>query len=135
MKRKAVIGIALIGGLAVAGTTTIPLVSHARMAAEDRARLSRLRQIAGTLQLYADDRTHGDIGWQSVVDQLRDEDPSLLSPLRLRDGSTVSYEVVPPMKSSRDGHLSSLVVIREVLAGKQRPVAALYADGHVAFGQ
>jgi hypothetical protein len=133
MNRRTVVFVAVLGGLAVAGGATIPMVSHARRTAEDNMRLERLRQIGGNLQLFAEIRTHGDVGWQSLVDQARAEPPDLLSPFNLGDGTLVTYEVVAPNESNRKLELSAWVVIRDVVHKSGRPSAALFGDGQVAF--
>jgi prepilin-type processing-associated H-X9-DG protein len=133
MKLRTVVAIAVLGGLVVAGVMVIPMVSRAHRVAEDDMRLERLLQIRGTTQLFADTRTHGRIGWQSVSEQVRAEQPRFLSPFELGDGTPVSYEVIVPSESNRDVDVSKRVVIRDVVHEKGRPSAALFADGHVAF--
>jgi len=133
MSRRAVIAIAVRGGLVVLGGTAIPIVSNARRVAEDNTRLMRLLEIGGTMQLFADTRTHGQIGWQSTLDPIRAEYPRFLSPFNLGDGTLVTYEVVAPNETSREVDASKRVVIRDVVHADGRPSAALFADGHVAF--
>jgi hypothetical protein len=128
-----VVLIAVLGGLSVAVGAAIPMVSHARDNAEDYMRLERLREIGGNLQLFADTRTRGDIGWQSLLDQFSAEQPGLLSPFNLRDGTLVTYEVVAPNEANRKPALSAWVVVRDVVHKNGRPSAALFGDGQVAF--
>jgi hypothetical protein len=133
MKRRTVVLIAVLGGLSVAVGAAIPMVSHARRMAEDNMRLMRLRDIGGNLQLYADSRTHGDFGWQSLLEQFRAEQPGLLAPFSLGDGTLVTYEVIAPGEMKRGVDLSAVVVVRDVVHGKGRPSAALFGDGHAAL--
>src|SRR5262249_14570904 len=132
MRRKSVL-IAMLGGTVVLGGTSIPLVSHARAVAEDHMRLARLQQIGGAMQRFADTRTNGRIEWPSVMDQLRAEDPDLLAPFKLHDGSSVSYEFMGPSDSIRGVEPSKVAVVRDVVQGHRRPSAVLYGDGHVTL--
>jgi prepilin-type processing-associated H-X9-DG protein len=133
VRRRTVIAIAVLGGLVVAGGAMIPLVSRAREIAEGHMRLQMLRDIGGTMRLYAETRTHGEIGWRSVAEQVRAEHPRFLSSFELADGTLVTYEVIGPNETNREVDPSKWVVIRDVVHEEGRPSAALFADGHVGF--
>lgn len=136
MTRRKVAWIAGVCGVVLAAGTVImiPLVSRAREIATDHARLQSLREIGGTLQLYADTRTQGNVDWASLLEQVRRESPRLFSPNDFGDGWIVTYECVAPKEIRRDD-ASKVVVVRDRVEKGDHRSAALFADGHVAFDE
>jgi hypothetical protein len=111
-----------------------PILLHSKLVAERGARTENLRQIGGSVRLFADLRFDGDVA-KAVDEYLRLFErarPDHSQPQRTIESNGIVLEFATGESIRLALNPSQAWLVREVVPESLSPALAVFADGHVA---